>query len=272
MAATLIDDVYDVLEGTLDEVLRGRAEPRDGIDQLVGSARVRDARCAVAMLSGLMRGGHRWRPAEDGHEASEWREILVGVHADGYQPAYRALVARELDELVALAGPGPRRPLPPGAFERLARRAGVRRGDCRTWARAARDDLARGWSACNDSRSLVRIPLALGVDLGHVFRALGLALVEALPEHAAELRRLLGHAIEGAATLDGERVLALRAAARNELETAATLVLHLAMSPVDATRLEHMLDAARRVLDISALRERLATPQMRARLASPGAN
>jgi hypothetical protein len=266
----LVDEIYDVLEGTLDEVIRERAYAAEGIERLVVAARIRDARCAVAVLAGLMRGGFDWHPAEDGHEAAAWRDVLLAAHDGDYKPEYRALVSRELDELVSLAKPGPKRQLPSGAFERLARAAGVGRWACRTWARDAKDDLRRGWNECADPQSLVRIPLALGIDAAHLASALCNGLVDLLPRN--EIRELLALPLDEIRRLDEERVVALRRAASGDVENAATAVLHTATLPPNAMRLEHMVDSAFRVLDVDALRKRIATPAMTARLASPGAS
>lgn len=175
----LIDEVYDVLEGPLAEVIYLREFVVDPIDGLVFAARVREVRAAVMMLSALMRDGHAWRPAEDGYEASEWRDLLLAIYAQDYKPEYRALVVRELDEFVSLAASGPRRALPMGAFERVARKAGVERYMCRTWARESHDDCWRGWTTCEHPGALVRIPLAMGESLEHVHRAVLGAVTEA---------------------------------------------------------------------------------------------
>src|SRR5215831_6613538 len=96
VTVALIDDIYDVLEGTLDEVIRQRAHTAEGFERLAVRARIVEARCAVAVLSGLMRGGHGWRPAEDGHEAVAWRDILLAAHdEEDCKPEYRGLVVRE---------------------------------------------------------------------------------------------------------------------------------------------------------------------------------
>lgn len=177
VANALMDDVFDVLEGALAEVIRTRPLIVEGDDRVVLQRQVSEARAAVAMLTALMREGRVWRPAADGRDAIDWRSTLLATCEEiGAPGSYVALLRRELDELVALAPRGPRRPLPTGLFERLARRAGVRRNACISWARAAGDDLLAGWAACDDARSVVRIVLELGTTPHEVMRAVSHAL------------------------------------------------------------------------------------------------
>jgi hypothetical protein len=51
----LIDDVYDVLEGSLADLLRARENVTEHIDVLVLQSRVRALRAAVAALDPLVR-------------------------------------------------------------------------------------------------------------------------------------------------------------------------------------------------------------------------
>lgn len=236
----MLDDVFDVLEGALDEMVRVRTQATPGIDMLILDARKNQARCAVAALSALLRAGHAWHPAEDGYEASAWRdELLATLAMLRSRPAYVAIVERELGELIALSRPGPRRPLPPpGTFERLARVAGVPRYDCRGWARAVGRDGARGWTSCETSKEVVRIPLALGVSLDE--------LVQGLCE-------LLRAAAPGSARAAG---------------TLATVERGIADATMTQLRFESAVEEAlMRSLDAGQVREQFATPAMRARLA-----
>lgn len=158
----MVDDLFDVLEGDFDQL----CYLDEHLTELVEPSRVMWAldrsRAAVAMLTSLMRQQIAWTPAEDGHEATVWRSrLLAGCDPSG---ELGRILARELDELVALATPGARRPLPErGTFESLARRAHVDRYWCVNEARGY-ETLEDGWEACDRVEPLFRIPFALGIE------------------------------------------------------------------------------------------------------------
>ena len=279
MSATLramdgspLDDVFDVLEGALDELIRTRGFALDSLDRQ-GSA-IRGARAAVAVLSALMRAGHGWRPAEDGHEAPVWRDIMLAALDDPAADApFITLVRRELEEFVTLAAAttGPRRELPPaGSFERLARRAGVQRDDCIFELRDVEDDHVAGWARCADPRWLARIPVALGTPIETLVRTVCTALANAAPESSATARELLESALTGAA-LDSVRAKALSPpddGTENPYDNAAWFVLE-AMREPDVISLEHAIATTLEVIDLAELRDRMTTLPMRTRLSHP---
>ena len=220
-----------------------------------------------------MRAGHAWRPAEDGHEAAVWRDILLAALAEPpADAAFVALVRRELEEFVTLAtrATGPRRELPPaGSFERLARKAGVQRDDCIFELREVEDDHVAGWALCDQPRWLARIPVALGTPIETLVRAVCTTLANAAPEPAA--RELLEAALAGPSDFDRARIEAFGKTvdgAANPYDNAAYFVLDAMRAP-DVISLEHAIQTTLEVIDLAELRERLTTLPMRARLSHP---
>ena len=272
-----VDDVFDVLEGTLDDLLRVRSEATDWLGGLVLASRMRQVRTAVAMLSALQRGGYDWRPADDGQDPAIWREIMLevlGTHGDDGD--YIAMVRRELDELVALTTPGPRRSLAHlGTFERLARRAGVPRAVCARSVRSAGDDMIQGWESCEHVSTLVRVSLILGTTLDELARQTVDLLLAATPSDATELSALLTIAREAPATLADHdaRVLAIMRADNSDLGRAAGLLLHaLARNVATSSRIEDVLGSAMKVITLEQLLAHLTTPALRARLVAQEAS
>jgi hypothetical protein len=167
LATQLIDDVFDILEGELDELRYVEANMVDQDDLLAAHRQFERSRAAVAALTALMRQQIAWSPAEDGHDPTVWRSTLL--EALGPDTDARRILGRELDELVALAVPSKRRPIPaPGTFEALARRAHVDRIWCAEEARRFDVLLDEGWAACDHAQALARIPLALGIAPGAI--------------------------------------------------------------------------------------------------------
>ncbi len=272
-----IDDVFDVLEGTLDDLLRVRTEATDWLGGLVLASRMRRVRAAVAMLSAIQRAGHGWRPADDGHEPTTWREVLLEVLAEyGSDADFIAMVRRELDELVELTAPGPRRSLAQlGKFERLARRAGVSRAICAKSVRSAGDDMVKGWESCEHVGTLVRVALALGATLNELTRQTVDLLLAATPSDATEALSLLTIAREAPATLADHdaRVLAFMREDTSAIARSAGLLLHaMARSAVSPSRIEDVLGSAMTIVTREQLLERLTTPAVRAQLVASGAS
>lgn len=266
VARRLIDDVYDVLEGSLAGMLRSQ-NVTDHMDMLVLQSRVREVRGAVAALSALLRDGHAWRPAEDGHEATEWRTHVLAA-LDTPASMFLAHVTRELDELVTLAtATGPRRPLPAGSFERLARAAGVRRTVCMTGPRQAGDDHAKGWATIESYETLSRVGLALGLTLADLARAAA-TLVRTRAE--GEAAQLLDLALAGEA-IAPERRGQFTKSLDTDTASAAFYALEALERP-GLLRVDSAFHYAVTLHSIDALRERLTTPAIRERLAHPERN
>ena len=87
-----------------------------------------------------------------------------------------------------------------------------------------------------------------------------------------DYRKLLTLVAEGAKP-DVEQARALQQSAQTPFEFAASAVTALAATPpIDARHVELMFDSAWRVIDVDAVRARIQTPAMTARLANRGAN
>lgn len=273
VANALMDDVFDVLEGALAEVIRTRQLIVEGDDRVVLQRQVSEARAAVAMLTALMREGRVWRPAADGRDAIDWRSTLLATCEEvGAPGSYVALLRRELDELVALAPRGARRPLPTGLFERLARRAGVRREACISWARAAGDDLLAGWAACDDARSVVRIVLELGITPHEIMRAVCRALGTAAPRSDQQLGALVEQALANPAAIDARSAQALAHAAPTEIGRAIGYAVHVMAGDITPLRAEWACERAQRLGLLRQVTDALTTSAMRERLAGEGGN
>jgi len=265
----LIDDVYDVLEGSVEDVLHAQQNVTEYLDMLVLQSRIGGVRGAVAALTALLRDGHAWRPAEDGHEATEWRALVLAALDDrASSPQFRAHVTRELDELVALApAGGPRRPLPAGSFERLARKAGVRRTVCMTGPRAAGDDHEQGWAAIESYETLSRVALALGLSLADIARA---AATLVFRHATGEAARLLELALAGE-TIAPDRRTQFTKSLDDDIDHAAFYALEAVERP-RLMRVDSALHYVVRLESFDLLRERLTTPTVRERLAHPERN
>lgn len=268
MARRLIDDVYDVLEGSLANVLRAQ-RVGDHMDMLVLQSRVREVRGAVAALTALLRDGHAWRPAEDGHEATEWRtHVLTALRDPAPGERFLAHVTRELDELVTLAtATGPRRPLPVGSFERLARGAGVRRTVCMTGPRRAGNDHAKGWAAIESYETLSRVALALGLSLADLARAAADLIRRRATGEAA---KLLDLALGGEAIAPERRTQFTRSL-DDDVAHAAFYALDAIERPA-LLRVDGAFHYVVRLESLDALRDRLTTAAVRERLAHPESN
>jgi hypothetical protein len=159
---------------------------------------------------------------------------------------------------------GPRRPLPVGSFERLARKAGVRRTTCMTGPRRAGDDHAAGWATIESYETLSRIALALGLSLADIART---AATLVRTHATGEAAHLLDLAIAGE-TIDADRRTKFTTTLDDDIAYAAFYALEAIERP-GLMSVDSALHYVLKLESLDVLRDRLTTPSVRDLLAHP---